>query len=172
MTESEWLSCRFSTPMMEFLRGEQLGSHTQRTLLALACCQRLASLLSPEGRRAVEVTERFLGGQATEQERWTAFVEAGMAMDAAEDVRSNWADWCAYRTAQLAAQPQFPRSWDDDLAAMIAQTAPQPFGWTGTEWDESTLNAHRSAIADLVREIFGNPFQRDPVPQSGGASAG
>ena len=73
MTEAAWLACTFSTPMFEWLREKGVGSHRQRLLLGLECCRRVIYLMSPEGRRAVEVAERFFAGSATEAERWDAF---------------------------------------------------------------------------------------------------
>ena len=80
-------------------------------------------------------------------------------MDEATDLQTHYADYCAYRLVQLAAERKFPATWNDDLAAWIAQTAPQAFAWTGSQWDKSILESHRRAIADRVRDIFGNPFR-------------
>jgi hypothetical protein len=115
--------------------------------------------MSPAGRRAVDLAERFVAGLSGESERWTAFEAAGMALDEAADLWTYRAEWCAYRLVQLAAERDSPATWDDDLAAQIAQTAPEAFAWTGSQWDEGVLEAHRRAIADWVRDIFGNPFR-------------
>ena len=162
MTEAAWLACTFSTPMFEWLREQGLGSHRQRLLLGLACCRQVMHLMSAAGSMAVEVAERFFAGSATEAERWEAFDDAGLAMDESDDLRRHKADWCAYRVVQLAGEEGRPASWHDDLAAMIAQTAPEAFAWTGTAWDEAILNVHRAEIAGLVRDVFGNPFRPPP----------
>jgi hypothetical protein len=160
MTEAEWLACTFSTRMFELLRKKARGSHRKRLLLGLECCRRVMHLMSAHGRRAVEVAERFGEGRATEAERWDAFEAAGTAMDEAADLRTHKADWCAYRVVQLPGEEGRPASWDDDLAAMIAQTVPEAFAWTGTAWDAATLTTHRADMAHLVRDVFGNPFRR------------
>ena len=63
MTEAEWLTCGFSDPMLEFLRG-RAGLGRKRRLLAVGCCRRVWQWM-PEGcRPAVEVTERFAEAQS------------------------------------------------------------------------------------------------------------
>ena len=69
---------------------------------------RVASVMSPDGLRAVEVAERFVAGMATEDERWEAFVASGEAMDEANNLRTHKADYCAYRFVQLAAERESP----------------------------------------------------------------
>ena len=160
MTEAEWLSCEFSTPMLEYMRANGIGTWRKRFLLSLACAHRVAGVMSPEGVGAVEAAERFVAGSASEDERWEAFVASGEAMDEANDLRTHKADYCAYRLVQLAAERETPATWNDDLAAWIAQTAPEAFAWTGSKWDEPVLYAHHRDIAGWVRDIFGNPFRR------------
>jgi hypothetical protein len=159
MNEAEWLSCQFSTPMLEHLRANGIGAWRKRFLLSLACSHRVASVMTPDGLRAVEVAERFVAGSATEDERWEAFVASGTSMDEANDLRTHKGDYCAYRLVQLAAERDSPATWDDDLAAWIAQTAPEAFAWTGSQWNEPVLESHRRDIAEWVRDIFGNPFR-------------
>jgi hypothetical protein len=166
MTEQDWLACTFSTPLFEVLRKRHASSWRKRFLLSLACCHRVAPLMSEEGRRAVAVAMRFGEGLATETERWEAFAKAGRAMDEAEDQRQSSADWCAYRLLQLAAEQAEPATWDDDTAAQIAQVASEPFAWTGSGWDSAVLQAQRIAIAELVRDIFGNPIRPTPAIES------
>ncbi len=161
MNEVEWLSCQFSTPMLEYLRANGIGAWRKRFLLSLACSHRVASVMSPDGLKAVDVAERFVAGRATEDEREEAFDASGTSMDEAINLQTHYADYCAYRLVQLARDRRFPEIWYADNAAMIAQTAPQAFGWTGskTKWDEPVLYAHRRDIAEWVRDIFGNPFR-------------
>jgi hypothetical protein len=159
MTEAEWLATTFSTPMFALLRERSVGSQRKRLLLALTCCEQVLDGMSEAGRRAVEVARRYLDGRADEAERWAAFERAGMAADEAADLRRGRADWCAYRTVQLAAETEPPATWDDDTAAQIAQTMPEAFSWTGSGWDEDVLEAHRALVAEWVRDVFGNPFR-------------
>jgi hypothetical protein len=70
MTEAEWLNCSNPENMLEFLHGRT--SDRKLRLFAIACCRRIEHLLAREpirwGRKAVEVWERFLEGQASRQD--------------------------------------------------------------------------------------------------------
>jgi hypothetical protein len=103
MNEAEWLSCQFSTPMLEHLRANGIGAWRKRFLFALACSHRVASVMSADGLQAVEVAERFVAGRATQAEREQAFDASGTAMSEAINLQTHYADYCAYRLVQLAA---------------------------------------------------------------------
>ncbi len=133
-----------------------------RQLLALALCERVAHLLSDEGREAVGVAERLLRGEATEAERRAAFDRAGEAYeDAMAEVNPpvEAARYCGYRVVQVAAEPGVPASWDEDTLAQMAVTVPAVFSWTGAGWGAGASAAHGEAVADLVRCVIGNPFR-------------
>src|SRR5436190_5366874 len=121
MTEAEWNAGTFSTPLFEFLRSERLGTQRQRFLLALACCHAVRPKMSPAGRQAVAVAERFVSGEAKEAERAEAMAQAGKAAEAGTEMAERSADWCAYRLVRLAAERGWPATWNDDTAAQIAQ---------------------------------------------------
>jgi hypothetical protein len=67
MTEQEWVGCADPKPMLEFLRGKV--SERKLRLFAAACCRRIWSLPPDErSHLAVEMTERYVDGQATQAE--------------------------------------------------------------------------------------------------------
>src|SRR5688572_19968788 len=67
MTEAEWLACTDPRPMLEILQDR--ASVQKLRLFACACCRRVAPLLSkPDFIRALEVAERYVDGQAREEE--------------------------------------------------------------------------------------------------------
>jgi hypothetical protein len=111
-----------------------------------------------ESRPAVEIAERLAEGPVSEEERWAAYVAAGEAYDAA-DFPDSWAGYCAYRAVERPSDYEQPTSWDDDTAAWVAHSAAQPAAWINRQWDNTILQAERMAIADLIRDIFGNPFR-------------
>src|SRR5438874_4119765 len=68
MTEQEWLTSTDPTPMLRFLREQQVSERKLR-LLACACCRLIwEHLPDPRSRQAVEVAEYFADGRATWKE--------------------------------------------------------------------------------------------------------
>ena len=63
MTESQWQASRDPQAMLTFLRSRGGFSPRKARLFACACCRRIWPLLEfQEGRKAVEVGERFADG--------------------------------------------------------------------------------------------------------------
>jgi hypothetical protein len=74
MTEQEWLLATDPKSMLEFLRGK--ASDRKLRLFACVCCRQLDPTLSDETvRTAIEVTEQWVDGTASQEEleaAWTA----------------------------------------------------------------------------------------------------
>jgi hypothetical protein len=164
MTEQEWLNCGFSEQlvfsdrMLGFLRGQpNLGR--KRRLLAVACCQRVLSWMPDECLPAVAMAERLAEGPVDEDERWAVYAAAGEGQDLQNDLPRTWAGYCAYRAVERPSDYEQPTSWDDDAAAWVAHVAAQPASWIDGHWDRAALVRERRAVADLIRDIFGNPFR-------------
>jgi hypothetical protein len=157
MTEAEWLACGMSDPMLAFLRGRP-GLGRKRRLLAAACCRRVWQWMPAACRPTVELAERLAEETVSEEERWAVFAAAGEAHDSA-DLPDAWAGYCAYRAVERPSDYDEPTLWDDDPAAWVAQTAAQPAAWINHQWDSALLAAERMVIANLIRDIFGNPFR-------------
>jgi hypothetical protein len=143
MEEEEWLTCTDPGRMLEWLRGP---SARKLRLFACACCRRIWHLGTAEARHAVEVAERHADGQGL----------AGELEAAAEVVRSVRPQ-CFY----FAAAPDGTAY----LAAHAAQRATDaaadhhPFkSKTPVVWRRAHA-AECEAQAELLRDLFGNPFR-------------
>lgn len=157
MTEAEWLVCADPEAMLSCVQ-DKAGDRSFR-LFAVACCRRLWHLVTEDVfRNTVDMAERYANGLASEDELQSAYDTAG---GAAGDDDANiaftlvaapptFADGSevATRTARAIASEAFaaaPTGADDLAAANAAYDA----AW----------RAERAAQAQLMRDIFGNPFR-------------
>jgi hypothetical protein len=84
MTEAEWLACTDPEKMLAFLRGNT--TERQLRLFAVACCRRVWDrLLNERSRWAVEVIERHVERQASDDQKQTAVAEAEQAYRAVKE---------------------------------------------------------------------------------------
>src|SRR5262245_33612622 len=142
MTEVAWLTCAEPGRMLLFLRGRV--SRRKWTLLAVACCRRLAAL--PDDRRihnALAVSERLADGQG-----WQ--VEKEVARNAANQARAELFPSVGDRPpGKLAAWAVASAVWADFNSAIYTTQVAAEAGGV----DEP------AAQAALVREVMGNPFR-------------
>lgn len=138
MTESQWLACRETRPMLEYLRSRV--SERRLRLFGVACCRRVWSRFArPESRRAVEVAERFADGLASEDER----AQAASAARGIDDFDLDF-HRAAWRCSIL--HHDFAHN-----AVMIAAIT------------ASDVGEEQAAQTDLLRELFGNPFRAPKI---------
>jgi hypothetical protein len=164
MTEAEWLACLDSRIMLEFLRSK--ASDRKLRLFAVACCRRYWDLLRDEGSRtAVLVAERFADGLATREElegareeaNWTAgggdgFGPERCCMDLDDRPYDSAA---AANVIEATFDVLESRKIAADLAGLPrSQWVKSHAGLTNERWVDE-----RRAVADLIRDIFGNPFR-------------
>jgi hypothetical protein len=177
MTESDWLTCAHPRPMLAHLRRERLADGRRLRLFACACV-RLGAwhlLADPRSRQAVEVAEAFADGLADEGER-------ARAADAAAAATVGIAD--AWEAAQDEASASFADAFQDqaDAAAYAAlySCAPAqgrgagayPFDFVADAVAFAAGPEVRARQADLVRDIFGDPFRgRAVAARAGGVVA-
>ena len=160
MTEQEWLRSWDIRAMVAALRGK--GTERLWQLFAVACAERRAdSMRDPRSVQALEVARRFADGAATRGELIAARGHAEAAERQAsqeaweEEARSNF-NW----TKQYAA------AWEERCAADVArQCVAEDFGTDPSE--ESLTRAESWLAADLLREIFGNPFRGQSFTMAG-----
>jgi hypothetical protein len=161
VTENEWLNATDPQAMLTFLGGSGRATDRKLRLAAVACCRRIWHLL-PEGpsRVAVAVRERYADGEADAEQLGSAAEAAVVAADEAR--RASQADMSnvaafARSTACLAAAET---AYNDGswvvLVAEWASIATSP----DLKENEAVKARECAAQADLVRCIFGNPWQR------------
>lgn len=162
MTEAEWLKSDTALPMLKFLRTRQ-GARKRR-LFAVAACRRIWPLI-PQGygHQAVETAEALADGLVGEDARWDAYVAAGEGSD--EDSFPNHANqfaaYCAYRVVEDPSGFETPVPDDEDAASWVAQQAVAAASWDEArrDYDPAASVVECRAQADLLREIYGNPFR-------------
>jgi hypothetical protein len=170
MTEAEWLACVNPEKMLEFLEehcdsvesDDRVGRKLR--LFAVGCCRHVGYLLTNPSHHALEVTERYVDGFVTQDERVKAADAAGKATNEYEGV-----DDCRYQAATAAY-----RTLDDivgnftdvteavDYAACAvacpASLTPDRNDYDSRRYDEAK-RAEQSHQASLLRDVFGNPFR-------------
>jgi hypothetical protein len=145
--------------MLAFL-GEKPGERKLRLFTCACWRRRWPELADPRSARAVQVAERFADGLGGEPERETAQEaareatrEAGAALSAVT--------WGTDRAAFRAAQDRQRGAWAAEWAASRA------YGYAAGHVlrlaQQGATKKQRAALADLVREVFGNPFRAAPV---------
>jgi hypothetical protein len=144
--EPEWLACQEPNPMLAALKNG--ASSRKLRLFACACARRLRGKLANErNRRALTVAEAFADGLATRE-----------ALCAATD-----AELPVFR----ATQPSTAYDTTDArrAASSIVDAVARATCW-GADFDYNQYvsalfmkDTERATQADLLRDIFGNPFR-------------
>jgi len=164
MTEEQWLACEDPGRMLRFRPPDEAAKKTR--IFKCICCRHIWHLLTDHrSRQAVEITERYVGGEATIDKLSEA------ANGAAEATRSITPSYnldgtdsnSSRRTAAQAAE--YTAANSRFVALGIAQWIASA---RGTEhsliapYDKNVFKtAHQQAskfICEAVRDIFGNPF--------------
>src|SRR5262245_11454676 len=161
MTEGEWVACTDPEAMLKFLKGKVTDRKLR--LFAVGCCRRVwHRMTDPRSRMAVEVAERFADGLVGKEERHKVKVAAFSAMQAGaagaarltlDQVRAAWPASAAYYS--LTFGPQHTSQKQGHTACWVTAS------FTSMHI-RAARNAEGQAQADLLRDIFGNPFR--PLP--------
>lgn len=168
MTEGQWLSSTDPQAMLQWFRLSALDSRVHHPgtawndrklrLFACACVRRIWFLLADRrSRHAVEVAERFADGMATSNERITA-------LDNLPQVGNE--GW--YRDAEMAFHCITPNGLRPESALIEILTYHDIHATTGGQGTEDLRLpplVEPSVIADLLREIVGNPFRPVTLPK-------
>ena len=182
MTENEWLACQDPWLMIDSLPKD--FSPRKLRLFCCACCRRIWYLLDDSCRKAVELSEAYADGLASEAEvveACNAANESAMGIARAhakaiqrleDELRTSGSSSdAAYRTFAKTA----PKTYNFAAARAAAYTAAlgpamvidqvsdAASGYSAIPWDDYRDNegydANRAAIVPVLREIVDNPFR-------------
>lgn len=157
MTEAEWMTCCNPLVMMKSMRGpwqrRRVWRDRKLRLFAVACARLvIAELTDPRSRAAIDAAERYADGEETEAELAAAREQAGQAHLLSFSTRKKHGA-CLEWAAEYAAEPP----------AFHAASSVSWMAATGRMLGEITA-ANHIVQANLLRDLFGNPFGPDPSP--------
>lgn len=161
MTENEWLEGKDPNEMLLWLI-ESKPSERKIRLFCCACCRRIWHLLSDDRcRNAVEVAERFADELASDEELKKAGEGADDAADEAED-----SDLSYFKKLALVGSCNAAAFAVDVNAIAAAEWAVYAVAGSNAVYDKNEearrLAAYNLEIknqANILRDIFGNPFR-------------
>jgi hypothetical protein len=177
MTEGEWSVCQSARRMLDHLKPRT--SYRKLRLFAVACCRRLAPL-APDGYgdreafgEALDVNERWADGLTTREEGRLAKSYLGQVSDdywrSSREHRTLFEaalGMCLYDAVQAACEAS-----EKAVLRMMLEGAPREIHDLVFRWSPGLQSppqerrptpqsrAEEAAQADLLREIFGNPFR-------------
>jgi hypothetical protein len=161
MTEEEWLTSDDPVPLATYLR--ERGGRRKRCLLAAACCRRIWHLIRRQQLRdALELSERWADREVTE-EAFGPFRDMRLlgGVDATEASVNNVCSWI--RTAWSTPEQRFSLDLVHCVSnAVLAVGFDVAYRGGDAAWGEPRQRAmaqERRAQADLIRDVFGNPFR-------------
>ncbi len=145
MTEQEWLTSADARAMLAHLGPVDRADQRKLRLFACACCRQLWDRLSPEGQALVETAERRADGHSTESSRTREAL-----------ARANISDLSAAAAALTALEAPFTQERIDHFLTLVEQVAASA---PGTFFQPSRWQEENRRRAELIREIFRNPFR-------------
>lgn len=162
MTEAEWLGCDDPEKMLKFVQGH--ASQRKLRLFAVWCCGRLRESLYDIEEKAVAVVEKFLAGEATEEDRAAAFAEVRRDVlsvyglgDApvAVDLLSAEAQWAAEAVLLLLPSDRLERAaetraWCNTLRDLLGPIPFRPLPLVPA----SVLTWNGGCVIQLARAIY------------------
>jgi hypothetical protein len=154
MTEAEWLANNEPPEMLQFLGGS--ASQRKLRLFACACCRRIISILSVQGISSLEVAERFADQQVSNADCFAAHNAAYQEYEASPSPVEVSKPVLAVAWAAIVSRDGYPSKFAEIVAENVCR-----FGgaWIqGVALTEPQMR-ERLSHAELIRDIFGNPFR-------------
>jgi len=145
MTEEEWLTNLSVGVMLECVHTERYTR--KHRLFAVACCRRVADVMTDNGRKAVDAAELYADALIPKRQLHQAWKAVGTPTAEAR-THAAFAAQCASATTGLVG------------TARVAAQAVEAAGWRASSLSPGGARLEeQSAQADLLRDIFGNPFR-------------
>jgi len=182
LTEAEWLADTDASSLLHYLRQHQriskvVGGRRRLRLFACACCRQIWHLITaPRSRDAITISERFADGKASREELAAARQAAQQEARRAENEMRRIIPTLRGPEAQAAQLPWSTATAAEWTAAQgtAVQAAQIVAGWAtlavrsaaSGEGEEAANRAWQDLSrrqANLVRDIFGNPFRSPAV---------
>jgi hypothetical protein len=155
MKESEWLACGDPLKMLPVAKGRKARVRGAK-LFAAACCRRAwADLADPRSRAAVEALEQFADGPGKQPDKNALKAVWVVAKGAVEDAEEMSRPFWAARAACCAAEPT--EAWWAAKGAADRWLDAVETADAGP--DRAAREKEAAALADLLRDVFGNPFR-------------
>jgi hypothetical protein len=155
MTEPDWFSASSPETMLKFLQDQGFVSERKLRLFAVACCRQVwHQLLVEDSQTAIEMSEKFADGRATLVELRAANMRA--------ELRRPFIGWSerAKHAGHAAIQCSSDSAGTVHGGIVVASTTSWALRPNAPTSDYlSLLTSGRIKQADLVRDIFPNPFR-------------
>lgn len=161
MTEQEWLECAEPEKMLAYIGAK--ASDRKLRLFAVACCRRIWHLITAEqARRAVALSEQYADQEVSLYELSLAASNAMLHVDKCYRAdRPDGGAYAAYSTASPYERDDLGNFGDTACCGAFNTDAGVYASRNAVQADSGNVyGADRSAQADLLREIIGNPFQQ------------
>ena len=169
MTEEEWLRYEDPEPMIEVLDRASSATRRKSRLLSCAACFRLGQLIIfPQSQFAVQVAEKWVDGEATDEQLWEAWLAASPAQLFAEPRHTDIPEYSAAMAAVKTASPKpnghhnLPPIWSalSVMEEVIEAVGRSAAGLSSADWTQDVATVREaSELAAILRDIFGNPFR-------------
>jgi hypothetical protein len=169
--EGRWQASTDPETMLDVLAAKGKASSRKLRLVAIACCRRLWHLLLDErSRKGVEMLEQSVDGAELPIE-FRKILQAAHA--AALEVENGFpaaASAAEAATALLVAPAASALEFDTVVSVVLEATEAPGEAINSTSWCPKRTEAGRqehAAQADLLRDIFGNPFRAPVLLETG-----